>query len=142
MTAAALRWKRISKVRAVQRQIAEVQLNHCETELRNLLDLGARIAAIRDGAQPSAGAHNGLLLASTCELSARLDTAQRALANPHQSATQARTRQQRTVTAAKQREAAVEKLAAATSAQAAKRTDERQSRISIIRKRAKSGGMI
>lgn len=142
MTASVLRWKRMSKVRAVQRQVAEVQLNHCETELRNLLDLGARIAAIRDGVQPSAGPHNGLMLASNCELSARLDTAQRALANPRQSAAQARTRQQRTVTAAKQRETAVEKLEAATSAQTAKRTDERQSRVSMIRTRAKLGGMI
>lgn len=142
MTAAALRWKRILKVRAVQRQMAEVQLNRCETELRNLVDLGARIAAIRDGAQPSAGAQSGLMLRSTCELSARLDSAQRALVNPRQNAAEARARQQRAVIAAKQRETAVEKLETTISVQEAKRADQRQSRASIFRTTAKFGGMI
>lgn len=142
MTAADQRWSRILKVRAVQRQMAEVQLNRCEAELRNLVDLGARIAAIRDGAQPTTGAHSGLMLRSICELSARLDSAQVALVNPSQSASEARDRQHRAVVAAKQREKAVEKLGTNIAAQAAKRVNERQGRNMIFRKPSTFGDKI
>lgn len=142
MTGAALRWKRILKVRSVQRQMADVQLHRCETELRNLVGLGTRIAAIRDGAQPSAGAQSALMLRSICELSGRLDSARLALVNPSQNAIETRDRQQRLVIAAKQRETAVEKLDAAKSAQEVKRAHERASRAAIVRNIPKIRGML
>lgn len=142
MTANAQRWKRILKVRAVQRQMAEVQLNRCEADVRNLVDLSQRISAIRDAAQPSAGEHNGMMLRSICELSSRLDTAHLALATPNRNALEARDRQQRAVIAAKQRETAVEKLEANAAAQDAKRAFDRQSRTAIFRRTPKSEGML
>ena len=141
MTATTQRWKRIVKVRAVQRQMAEVQLHRCETEVRNLVDLSDRISAIRDAAQPSAGGHDGMMLRSVSELSSRLDVAHRALATPRQTATEARDRQQRTVTAAKQREMAVEKLEANMASQDAKQAVEHQSRTAIFRKPNKNERM-
>ena len=142
MTGDASRWNRILKVRAVQRQMAELQLHRCDTELRNLLDLGERIAAIRGAAQPSKGAQNGTMMRSIAELSARLDSAQMALVNPEHNATEARDRQQRSVVAAKQREMAVEKLQTATRLLDAKRASDRQSRTAIFRKTPIFGGMI
>ena len=103
MTANAQRWQRILKVRAVQRQLAELQLHRCEKEVRNLVDLGHRISAIRAAAQPLVGAQNGMMLRSVCELSSRLDTAQRALATPSRNAQEARNRQQHAVVAARQK---------------------------------------
>jgi hypothetical protein len=140
MTANAQRWKRIGKVLAVQRQMAAVQLHRCEKELRNLVDLGHRISAIRAAAQPLVGAQNGLMLRSVCELSSRLDSAQRALATPSQNAQEARNRQQHAVVAARQRETAIEKLAANVAAQDAKMAMDRQNRTAIFRKTAKSKG--
>jgi hypothetical protein len=140
MTANAQRWKRIGKVRAVQRHMAEVQLHRCEKELRNLVDLGHRISAIRAAAQPLVGAQNGLMLRSVCELSSRLDSAQRALATPSQNAQEARNRQQHAVVAARQRETAIEKLAANVAAQDAKMAMDRQNRTAIFRKTTKSKG--
>lgn len=142
MTAAALRWKRILKVRAIQRQMAEVQLHRCETELRNIMDLSSRIDTIRNAAQPSAVMQSGLMLRSICELSGRLDSARLALVNPSQNATEARDRQQRLVIAAKQRETAVEKLDAAKSGQEVKRAYERASRAAIVRNIPKIRGML
>lgn len=139
MTAATARWKRILAVRSVQRQMAEVQLNRCEAELRNLAGLGDRISAIRNAAQPSAGDHDGMLLHAICELSSRLDSAQSALATPNQNAREARDRQRRAVTAAKQRETAVEKLEISLLAQDAKNADARQGRTAIFRKPVKAG---
>ncbi len=142
MTAATARWKRILAVRSVQRQMAEVQLTRCETEFRNLVGLGDRISAIRYAAQPSAGDHDGMMLHAICELSSRLDSAQSALATPNQNAKEARDRQQRAVTAAKQRETAVEKLEISLLAQDAKNADARQGRTAIFRKAVKTGGAI
>jgi hypothetical protein len=142
MTATAQRWQRILKVRSIERQMAEVQLQRCENEVRNLVDLGNRISAIREAAQPSGGAQNGAMLRSVCELSSRLDSAQRAIATPSQNATEARDRQQRAVVAAKQREMAVEKLETSTAKHAAKRADDRQSRNVIFRKTTKFESMI
>ena len=142
MTAAALRWKRILKVRAIQRQMAEVQLHRYESELRNIMDLSSRIGTIRNAAQPSAVMQSGLMLRSICELSARLDSARLALVNPSQNATEARDRQQRLVIAAKQRETAVEKLDAAKFAQEVKRAHERASRATIVRNIPKIRGML
>jgi hypothetical protein len=138
MTAHAQRWQRLLKVRAVQRHMAEVQLHRCEKELRNLTDLRHRISAIRTAAQILVGAHNGLMLRSVCELSSRLDSAQCALAAPSQNAQDARNRQQHAVVAARQRETAIEKLAANGAAQDAKHAVERQSRAAIFRKTSKS----
>jgi hypothetical protein len=120
--------------------MAEVQLHRCEKELRNLVDLGRRISAIRAAAQPLVGAQNGLMLRSVCELSSRLDSAQRALATPSQNAQEARNRQQHAVVAARQRETAIEKLAANVAAQDAKMAMDRQNRTAIFRKTAKSKG--
>lgn len=141
MTANTQRWKRILKVRAVQRQMAEVQLHRCEAEVRNLVNLGERISSIRNAAQPPAGAHDGVMLQSVSELSSRLDFAHRALATPSQNATEARDRQQRSVTAAKQREMAVEKLEAAMAAHDARCAVDRQSRTAIFRKSPTHEGM-
>ena len=141
MTAYAQRWQRLLKVRAVQRQMAELQLHRCEKELRNLCDLGGRISAIRAAAQILVGLQNGLMLRSVCELSSRLDSAQRALATPRQNAQDARNRQQHAVVAARQRETAIEKLAANVAAQDAKHAVDRQNRAAIFRKPAKSEGM-
>jgi hypothetical protein len=134
MTAYAQRWQRLLKARAVQRHIAEVQLHRCEKELRNLADLRHRISAIRAAAQILVGTENGLMLRSVCELSSRLDSAQRALAAPSQNAQDARNRQQHAVVAARQRETAIEKLAANGAAQDAKHAVERESRAAIFRK--------
>ncbi len=142
MTAATARWKRVLAVRSIQRQMAEVQLNRCEAELRNLVGLGDRISSIRHAAQPSAGDHDGMMLHAICELSSRLDSAQSALATPNQNAKAARDRQQRAVTAAKQRETAVEKLETSLLAQDAKNADARQGRTAIFRKPIKTGGVI
>ena len=142
MTAATARWKRVLAVRSIQRQMAEVQLNRCEAELRNLVGLGDRISSIRHAAQPSAGDHDGMMLHAICELSSRLDSAQSALATPNQNAKAARDRQQRAVTAAKQRETAVEKLEISLLAQDAKNADARQDRTAIFRKPIKTGGVI
>ena len=142
MTAATARWKRILAVRSVQRQMAEVQLNRCEAELRNLVGLGDRISAIRHAAQPSTGDHDGVLLRAICELSSRLDSAQSALSTPNENAREARDRQKRAVTAAKQRETAVEKLETSLLAQDAKNADARQGRQAIFRKTVKTGGVI
>lgn len=139
MTAATQRWTRILKVRSIQRQMAEAQLRRCETELHNLVDLGTRISAIRDAAQPSEGAQSGLMMRSVCELSGRLDSAQRALVNPRDNAKTACDRQQKAVLASKQREMAVEKLEAAAFAQIAKQADDKQSRAMIFRKPSHSG---
>lgn len=141
MMANAQRWQRILKVRAVQRQMAELQLHRCEKELRNLTDLRGRISAIRAAAQISVGTENGLMLRSVCELSSRLDSAQRALAAPRQNAQDARNLQQQVVVAARQRETAVEKLAANGAAQDAKHAADRQSRAAIFRKTSKSERM-
>ena len=141
MTGSAQRWKRILAIRSVQRQMAEAQFFRCEAELRNLVDLGGRIAAIRDAAQPFAGTHDGLMLRSICELSSRLDSAQVALANPSQSASEARDRQQRAVIAAKQRETAVEKLEVSISRQETKDAVDRQNRTSIFRQANKMGAV-
>ncbi len=142
MTAATARWKRVLAVRSIQRQMAEVQLNRCEAELRNLVGLGDRISSIRHAAQPSAGDHDGMMLHAICELSSRLDSAQSALATPNQNAKAARDRQQRAVTAAKQRETAVEKLEISLLGQDAKNADARQGRTAIFRKPIKTGGVI
>lgn len=142
MTASAARWKRISKVRAVQRQMAEVQLHRCEQEVRNLIDLGHRISAIREAAQPSAGAQDSVMLRSICELSSRLDSAQLALATPRQNAADARDRQRRAVVSAKQREMAVEKLETATIKREAKCADDHLSRTTIFRQITKFERMI
>jgi dTDP-glucose 4,6-dehydratase len=112
-----------------------------EKELRNLCDLGGRISAIRAAAQILVGLQNGLMLRSVCELSSRLDSAQRALATPRQNAQDARNRQQHAVVAARQRETAIEKLAANVAAQDAKHAVDRQNRAAIFRKPAKSEGM-
>lgn len=141
MRAYAQRWQRILKVRAVQRKMAELQLHRCEKELRNLTDLRGRISAIRAAAQISVGTENGLMLRSACELSSRLDSAQRALAAPRQNAQDARNRQQQVVVAARQRETAIEKLAANGAAQDAKNAADRQSRAAIFRKISKSERM-
>ena len=141
MTANAQRWQRILKVRAVQRQLAELQLHRCEKEVRNLVDLGHRISAIRAAAQPLVGAQSGMMLRSLCELSSRLDTAQRALATPSRNAQEARNRQRHAVVAARQRETAIEKLAANVAAQDAKHALDRQNRAAIFRKAAKSEGI-
>ena len=141
MTANAQRWKRILKVRAVQRQMAELQLHRCEKELRNIIDLGHRISAIRAAAQPLPGAQNGMMLRLVCELSSRLDSAQHALAAPKQNAQEASNHQQHAVVAARQRETAIEKLAANVAAQDAKHAVDRQNRAAIFRKAAKSKGM-
>lgn len=142
MTATAQRWKRILAIRSVQRQMAEAQLFRCEADLHNLVDLGQRISAIRDAAQPFAGTHDGMMLRSVCELSSRLDSAQAALANPSQAATQARDRQQRTVVSAKQRETAVEKLETSVAKREAKEAVDRQSRMSIFRNGTKMGDVL
>ena len=141
MNATAQRWKRILAIRSVQRQMAEAQLFRCEADLHNLVDLGQRISAIRDAAQPFAGTHDGMMLRSVCELSSRLDSAQAALANPSETATQARDRQQRAVVSAKQRETAVEKLEASVAKREAKEAVDRQSRMSIFRNGTKMGDM-
>jgi hypothetical protein len=138
MTANTQRWKRILKVRAVQRQMAERQLHRCEKELRNLVDLGHRISDIRTAAQPLPGAQNGMMLRLVCELSSRLDSAQRALAAPNRNAQEARNRQQHAVITARQRETAIEKIAANVAAQDAKHAVDRQNRAAIFRKAAKS----
>jgi hypothetical protein len=121
--------------------MAEVQLHRCEEELRNLVELERRISAIRAAAQPSVGAQNGMMLRSVCELSSRLDAAHRTLATPSQNAQEARNRQQHVVVAARQRETAIEKLAANTAAEDAKHALDRQNRAAVFRKAAKSGGM-
>ena len=82
-----------------------------------------------------------MMLRSVCELSSRLDSAQAALANPSQAATQARDRQQRAVVSAKQRETAVEKLEASVAKREAKEAVDRQSRMSIFRNGTKMGDM-
>ena len=83
-----------------------------------------------------------MMLHAICELSSRLDSAQSALATPNQNAKAARDRQQRAVTAAKQRETAVEKLEISLLAQDAKNADARQGRTAIFRKPIKTGGVI
>ena len=135
------RWKRILAVRSIQRQMAEIQLHRAETDLRNLVDLGARIVTIRDAAQPSTGAQNGLMLRSICELSERLDNAQLALVQPSRNAAQARDRKHIAVVTAKQREMAVDKLQTATAALDEKCADDRQSRTVIFRRMPKFGAV-
>jgi hypothetical protein len=139
MTQNATRWKRILAVRAIQRQMAEIQLNKCAAEVANLTDLGHRIGAIRGAAQPVSGGHNGAALRSVCEQTARLDNAQQALANPKRLAIETRDRQQRAVVLAKQSEMIVDKLADAITAKDAKLSENRQSGTAIFRKQ-NSGG--
>lgn len=134
MTAASKRWKRILAVRAVQKRMAEVELSSCEAELRSLVNLSTRIAAIRDDNQPIMGAQDGLMLRSISELSARLDSAQLALVNPSQNAAHARDRQQRAVVTAMQRELAVEKIHASKVTQDAKRAEDRLTKLAIFRR--------
>ena len=62
MTSASERWKRVLKVRAVQRRVLEIQLFKSEAEARALADLRDRINAIRDAAQPLVGINDGVKL--------------------------------------------------------------------------------
>lgn len=131
---AAKRWKRIQTVRAIQRQIAELQLSRCEKDVRNLADLGQRIALIRNSAVASTGLENSTMLRAHCELATRLDGAQAALVAPQRNAAEARDRQTTAVRDAKQREMAVEKIAVSANADAEKSASERQDKSRIFRK--------
>ncbi|MFN3450549.1 MAG: hypothetical protein ACK4ZE_00195 [Sphingorhabdus sp.] len=135
----ATRWKRILAVRAIQRQMAEIQLNKCVADVANLADLGDRIGAIRGAAQPASGTHDGAVLRSVCELTARLDSAHHALANPTRLAIETRDRQQRAVILAKQSEMIVDKLTIAITAKDEKLSEDRQSRTAIFRKPSSRG---
>jgi len=131
---AAKRWKRIQTVRAIQRQIAELQLSRCEKDVSSLADLGQRIALIRNTAVASTGLENSAVLRAHCELTTRLDGAQAALAASQNKAAEARDRQSTAVRDAKQREMAVEKIAVSANADAEKRASERQNKSRIFRK--------
>lgn len=131
---AAKRWQRIQTVRAIQRQIAELQLSQCEKDVSNLADLGQRIAVIRNSAVASTGLENSAMLRAYCELATRLDGAQAALVASQSKAAEARDRQSTAVRDAKQREMAVEKIAVSANADAEKRASERQNKSRIFRK--------
>lgn len=131
----AKRWKRIQTVRAIQRQIAELQLDRCKQDVISLADLSARIAVIRQTVAPSTGIDDSIMLRAHCEMAARLDGAQAALIAPQRNAAAACDRQSIAVRDAKQREMAVEKIAGSAYANAEKRASERQDKARIFRKK-------
>ena len=142
MTSASERWKRVLKVRAVQRRVLEIQLFKSEAEARALADLRDRINAIRDAAQPLVGINDGVKLQYVCELSSRLNAASRALAYPSKRAAEASIRDKYAVLAAKQRETVIEKLDTAAAQQEAKNAQDRQLRANVFRKSLKQGGTV
>ncbi len=135
-----VRWNRILAIRAIQRQMAEVQLSRCEAEAGNLANLSARILSIRHAAQPAVAMVDSVALRAGSELAARLDRATAALAEPKRSADQARDRQARVVRDAKQREMAVEKISLSVTAQADRLAAENTDKSFIQRKRRQKGG--
>lgn len=139
---AAKRWKRIQAVRAIQRQLAELNLSRCEKDVRNLTDLGQRIALIRRTAVPTTGIDTSVMLRAHCELATRLDGAQAALVTPQRQATEARDRQSTAVRDAKQREMAIDKIAVSAIADAQKQSSERESTSFIFRKNRDRSGKL
>lgn len=139
---AAKRWKRIQAVRAIQRQLAELNLSRCEKEVRNLTDLGQRIALIRRTAVPTMGIDTSVMLRAHCELATRLDGAQAALVTPQRQAAEARDRQSTAVRDAKQREMAIDKIAVSAIADAQKQSSERESTSFIFRKNRDRSGKL
>ena len=124
---------RILKVRAIERRIAEHQVARSNSALGHVTGLANRIAMLRDVASIESGPAVGAELHASCEMTGRLDAAQRAMQAPLTSAIDACARHRETLVAARQSEKAAEQLALASSRLAAKERDIRENAARIFR---------